>query len=326
MLKRLARLAKWVGLGLLLLLVVVVGGWVYWGYSPIPAEPELAAELQKRALIWGERERSYFEYIPPGLPDGAPLIVVLHGSVMNGGMMRIASGYRFDELADRKHFAVVYPSGYRGHWNDCRTKANFSAKREQVDDVGFLSALVDRMVEQHHIDPARVYLVGYSNGGHMAFRLGIEAQPKFAGMATAAASLPVQEDSSCNPDSPTPPLLQVNGTADMWNPYEGGEVGLPGVVRRGRVHGALASAQTFAVRNGAVPDCIAENLPELVPDDDTRVTRHNCLRDGKPYVVLYSIEGGGHVFPQPVYRFPRMYGRTSQEFNLPDAAVEFFGL
>lgn len=326
MLKQLARLAKMTGLGLVLLFVAAVFAWIYWGYSPIPPAPALDSVVQSETLEWAGIERNYLAYIPRDLPAGAPLVIVLHGAVMNGGAMRIASGYEFDRLADQKRFAVVYPSGYKGHWNDCRTKAFYSAKREQIDDVGFLLALITRMVERHAIDPDRVFLAGFSNGGHMAFRLGIEASHSVAGIAAAAANLAVAEDSFCSAEGATPKVMLVNGTKDGWNPYDGGEAGIPGLASRGNVLSALGTVQAFAARNGVRTDCTVQPLPDRFKRDGTWVTRHHCDRDGKPFVEFYSIEGGGHVFPQPVYRFPRMYGRTSREFNLPVAAVEFFGL
>jgi len=52
------------------------------------------------------------------------------------------------------------------------------------------------MVEQA-IDKKRVYVFGYSNGGHMAFRLAMEAPDEIAAVAAVAASLPTPDDSSC---------------------------------------------------------------------------------------------------------------------------------
>lgn len=167
--KCLARMAKIAGLGLLLIVLVLGAAWIYWGYSAVPDAPALSAKARTVTLLWNDREREYVEFIPANLPVKAPLIMVLHGSAMNGGMMRIASGYEFDRLADERGFAVVYPHGFMGHWNDCRNKAIFAAKRENVDDMGFLQALIDQMMQEHDIDPSRVFLVGYSNGGHMAF-------------------------------------------------------------------------------------------------------------------------------------------------------------
>lgn len=324
--KWLVRIVKILGLGLLLVVLLLGAAWFYWGYSAMPDEPALSAGLHSGSLLWQERERDYEEYVPASLPAGAPLLVVLHGSVMNGAMMRIMTGYEFDRLADEKGFAVVYPNGFMGHWNDCRNKARFAAKRENIDDVGFLQALIAQQAEAHGIDPARVFLVGYSNGGHMALRLAFEAPEAVAGVAVAAVNLSEAEDSDCHAEGATPPVMLANGTADKWNPYEGGDAGVKNVMRRGRVLSAVDSAAALARRNGITADALVEKLPDQYRRDGTELTRYSFAQDDRPYIVLYGIRNGGHVFPQPVYRFPRMYGVTSQELNMPLTALAFFGL
>ena len=74
----------------------------------------------------------------------------------SGAQARATYGYDFDLLADRQGFIVVYPQGYEGHWNDCKVRGPYGAKLENIDDVGFLHALVDRLVTDHNADPARV--------------------------------------------------------------------------------------------------------------------------------------------------------------------------
>lgn len=326
MLKSVWSVCKRILQTLLVVLLLLVAAWMYFGYSPIPQEPMLSAAPREAKLLVDGRERTYFEYIPAQLPTLAPLLVVLHGSVMNGAQMRITTGFEFDQMADSKGFVVFYPSGYRGHWNDCRKLPNFSAKREQIDDMGFIRALVRQAKEQYHIDPHRVYLVGYSNGGHMAFRVRAEAPQLVAGVAVAAASPTIAEDSVCNPRGEKSPVLMVNGTSDMLNAYDGGERLLWGIAPRGRVMSSVEAAAWFAERNGITATPVEESLPDLDEDDSTRVVRRSWSLDKYPPVVLYTVEGGGHVIPQSAYRFPRMYGRTTGDLDFPTTVVGFFGL
>ncbi|MGW3419846.1 PHB depolymerase family esterase [Streptomyces phaeochromogenes] len=58
-------------------------------------------------------EKSYRAFVPEGLPPGSPLLFVLHGSQQNGKVIRRATGYGFDRLAERRGFAVVYPDGHK---------------------------------------------------------------------------------------------------------------------------------------------------------------------------------------------------------------------
>jgi polyhydroxybutyrate depolymerase len=114
----------------------------------------------------GDRERSYLAYVPARLPSGAALVIVLHGSGMDGAKMRAWTGYEFDHMADQQGFVVLYPDGHKHNWNDCRKNATFPAKMQNIDDMGFIRALIDRVKAEHAINPKRVYAFGYSNGGH----------------------------------------------------------------------------------------------------------------------------------------------------------------
>jgi polyhydroxybutyrate depolymerase len=74
------------------------------------------------------------------------------------------------QWADRKGFVVVYPDGYKHNWNECHKDATFPAKLENIDDMGFIHALIARMAqEEHGIDIKHVFVLGYSNDGQMAF-------------------------------------------------------------------------------------------------------------------------------------------------------------
>lgn len=119
----------------------------------------------------GGRDRTYSVTVPTNLTPGAPLVVALHGSNQTGAKLADSSGHTFDRLAEREGLVVVYPNGVDEMWNDARVVAVSRAQREGVDDVAFVLALVDAMVQQYAVDPARVAVAGFSNGGQMANRL-----------------------------------------------------------------------------------------------------------------------------------------------------------
>lgn len=308
------------------LLLLGTAAYCYWLYAPLPAEPRLSATLQTGSLPVGSRLRTYRAYVPAGLPRHAPLLLVLHGSGQDGATIRRWTGYEFDALADRHGFAVLYPDGYKGNWNGCRRDAPFPAKTENIDDVGFLRALVARFQARQGIDPSRVFAFGYSNGGQMAFRLGIEELRLVAAIATAGANLPTLASCSCALDGPTARVLLVAGTQDPISPYAGGQVTLFGFGSRGMVRSALATAETFAQRNGLMDKPVAATLPHQRADDPTSVEQLVWRRDGQPAVALYTVRGGGHVVPQPTFRAPRLVGRTTGDLDAPARAIAFFGL
>jgi polyhydroxybutyrate depolymerase len=312
---------------ILVLSIVALSGavYAYYWYSPAPQVPHLSAAIQRSAIRVGDRERSYFAYVPANMPPGSALIIVLHGSGMNGKRMRECTGYEFDRLADQCGFAVLYPDGYRHNWNDCRKNATFPAKRENIDDISFIRALIGRFKAEQAIDDKRVYAFGYSNGGHMAFRLAMEAPEAIAAVTAVAASLPSPDASSCPQQGRTSRVMLVNGTVDPVSPYQGGVVRLFGLAsNRGTVLSAKASVRTLAERNGITAAPVAARLPKGRPDDPSSVETLIWSADGEPVCCLYTVHGGGHVIPQQGFRFPRLLGRTTSALNAPSAAVSFF--
>jgi polyhydroxybutyrate depolymerase len=269
-------------------------------------------------------ERTCLTYVPANLPPQAPLVIVLHGSLMDGAGMRVCTGYEFDRLADQCGFVVLYPDGYRRNWNDCRKRATFPAKREKIDDMAFMRALIMRAATEQAIDEKRVYVFGYSNGGHMAFRLAMEAPDEIAAVVAVAASLPSPDESSCPEHGRTSRVMLINGTADPINPYEGGAVTLFGFSNRGLVMSSVGSAQSFARRNGITTPPVAGELPKGSSEKIGSVETLTWRTNGKPVSCLYTVRGGGHVIPQQTYRFPRLLGKTTSVLNAPHEAIGFF--
>jgi polyhydroxybutyrate depolymerase len=288
--------------------------------------PHLSADAQRATLDVGDHIRTYLTYIPANLPKGAPLIIVLHGGFMNGAMMRKWTGYEFDQLADQHGFAVVYPDGYEQHWNDCRQDTTFPAKTESIDDMGFVAALIDHFKANYGIDPSKVFAFGYSNGGEMTFRLAIETPGEVTAVVAVEANLPTPDASSCARAGRTGRLMLVAGTDDPIMPYAGGKVTLFGFGSCGAVLSALASAEDFAKRNGVTAPPLVMRLPHNDANDPTWVESTSWVNGDTPVVELYTVHGGGHVIPQPAFRFPRLLGKITGDLDSPRTALLFFGI
>ena len=313
------RVFKWLliaiaGLAVLGLLLASLAYWWLLYVEEVP-EPGLAGVTVAGALMHQGRERTWHAYIPPGDTDGMPLLLVMHGSQGDGGQMIEATRYEFNRLAQADGFIPVYPDGFERHWNDCRAGANYSANTLDIDDVGFLGALVAHMVETHGVDRSRVYATGISNGGHMAYRLGLEAPELVAGIAAIVANMPVPGNLGCRAGDTGLPTLIINGTDDPVTPYDGGVIDLFGDTSRGRVLSSLDSALYWARLAGHEGDGVPRQWPDRAPDDGTRVESLSWSAPGKPSVMLVSVIGGGHTIPHPHYRMPRILGPTSHEFD-----------
>src|SRR5438105_11949936 len=184
--------------------VIALGGALgalfgYFVYSPAPEVPRLSGKLTEGTIEVGGLRRTYLTYLPRGLPKGAPLVVVMHGSGQNGAQTRIWTGYGFERLADERGFAVVYPDGYEGYWNACNIVGDYSANKLDIDDVAFLTRMIDKLTAETGVDPGRVFATGVSRGGHMAFRLALEAPSRFRAVAAVAANVPTPENFKCKP-------------------------------------------------------------------------------------------------------------------------------
>jgi polyhydroxybutyrate depolymerase len=171
-------------------------------------------------------ERSFLVYVPPGYKgkEKLPLVIALHGGGKGDGE-KAAKNYDFSALARRQRFITVYPNGIDAYWRDGRGYTHRGESGESVDDVAFISALIDHFVQNKGADPKRVYVTGISNGGMMTLRLGCEIAPKLAAIAPVIANTPKNIYGHCQPGASLPVLI-MNGTEDPLMPWDGGHVHL----------------------------------------------------------------------------------------------------
>jgi polyhydroxybutyrate depolymerase len=305
------------------LIVVLAALFAYFAYTPSSDIPRLSGILTKGTIAVDGLKRTYSTYVPRGLPKGAPLVVVMHGSGENGARIRVETGYGFDRLADKRGFAVVYPNAYEGYWDVCSTVGEISANGGNVDDVGFLGALADKLVTEIGVDPGRVFAAGSSRGGFMAFRLALEAPSRFRAVAAVSANVPSPENFKCKPAGQgTPSVMIMNGTDDPLVPFDGGSVSLFGLFYRlGKVRSSRESGQYFADLNHIAgrPETIETQTPGGVHVE--RVLWRNA---SSVEVELVAVHGAGHGMPQPYRQRPRLLGPSSKEPNGPEVIWAFF--
>jgi len=292
--------------------------------SPLPAEPRLSAPIRAATIRIGNLDRSYLFYVPTTLTAHPALLFALHGARMTGRRMRVLTAYEFDALADAHNFIVVYPDGFEKYWNDCRRHGAYAAKTHSVDDVAFIHALIDHFRVEFAIDATRVFVMGFSNGGQMAYRLALELPGEIAAVVAVAANLPISEDCECTPSQRSIAVMIVDGTADPINPYEGGKQGWFGLGNQSRLRSASETASYFSQRAGrhALPE--VERYPERDGDLRTWVERTKWAYPGEPEVDLYTVRGGGHTIPGSPYRLRRILGRTDADIDCMQESWAFF--
>lgn len=294
------------------------------------APPHLTSSVTGR-LKAGGLLRTYRLYVPKAFNKSkpVPLIIALHGGGGSGENMEAFTVGRFNELAEQEGFLVVYPDAvkYRlakRNWNDGRGILRYPAQRDNVDDVGFIRALIDKLIAEYNVDPHRVYATGPSNGGIMTLRLGCELSDKLAAIAPVIGSIAEPLAATCRPTHALP-MLMINGTDDPLISWEGGYVHFL-KQQLGKVVSVADTVNFWVKRDGCALPPEVSRLPDLDPDDGTRIRReiYPSCQEGLA-VILYAVEGGGHTWPGAYqYASPSLVGLTSQDINACDVIWGFF--
>lgn len=238
----------------------------------------------------GGSERSYQLYVPSSVDVApVPLVIALHGGLGWGEQFRINSG--FDRLAEANGFLIAYPDGTRivpGRpnrvWNGGACCGVASDDRRGVDDVGFISALIDEVSETYAVDSARIYATGHSNGAIMSYRLACELADRIVAVAFQSGSLEIDD---CEPAQPIS-VAGLHGLDDSNIPINGGAGDGPS----GHVFTSpTASIETFADLN----ECsLAAALFDPVNDDISGMRWSSC--DGDVSIEWIVARGANHAW------------------------------
>jgi polyhydroxybutyrate depolymerase len=276
---------------------------------PIEAVSFYAANRDNGSFVSSGEKREYLLYVPRSYDRSkpTPLVISMHGAGLWGASQRDIS--RWNDLADRKGFIVVYPSGVGG-------KGVRVWRAEPGDglmkDVRFISELIDTLKASYNIDSTRIYANGLSNGGGMSFVLSCKLSDRIAavGMVAAAQTLAW---TWCADHRPVP-MIAFHGTADPEIPYNGGSSWIsprpfPSTPRW---------AANWARRNR----CGTNPVESTVAADVTRRTYTSCADDAA--VVLYTVQGGGHTWPGGTPLPEWFVGRTTRSIDATSLMWAFF--
>jgi polyhydroxybutyrate depolymerase len=226
----------------------------------------------------GHRTRQY-EVIAPNatLASSAPIIVVLSGAAVTTSVEITRD--RMAPYADAGQAEIVYPVAVKESWN--AIGCCDGAARENVNDVGFIKALVPR------IDPGRkrpVYIVGYSVGGRLAYRLACTDPTLFDGLAAVKAD-PMP---GCVVTKPMN-VIVLSSLDDKYVPYQPGEKGKetpPATVQIARLHKDMGCGRT----------------PTVVRHGPVTYRRWSCADEKRLAWAVWPT--GGHNFPPPAAHSP----------------------
>lgn len=287
------------------------------------AAAQSGARSVTESIQVGSETRTYLLDLPPAGPGPAgprPTIIALHAAGQTSDGLKDYLGLAPAARSDG--YVTVYPQGIGRVWNDGRPAAmRLKAVLTPGDDVPFLVALAQKLVQQGIADPARLYLLGISNGGFMVERMACEFSDLFAAYAVAMATAPANYREECHPARPVP-IMFVHGTADgviawngFWTPL-----------------GATLSAPDTAELYARLDQCTSatdQDLPDTEPLDATTVSvRRYGDCNGGAEVALYRVERGGHQSPARTETKPGLatpfLGLRNRDIDMGEESIAFF--
>jgi polyhydroxybutyrate depolymerase len=270
------------------------------------------------------RERRCLLYRPPDDNGSAvrPLVLFFHGA--GGSAESAARLYGWEQKADREHFIVAFPEALPAQLN---RPASFSSNPRfwrdgrpdllnpnGINDVGFVSDLLDNLTARFFVDQHRIYAVGFSSGGDMTFTLGVALSGRLAAIAPVASHLFVPNPTLARPVS----LFYLIGNADPLNPLAGGDVRSPW---GGTKHEPPVAQSIETWRR--LLDCPAE--PTVVRDSGgVKELRYGPGKEDSE-VLFCTVENMGHSWPGAPEPLPSsLVGQPSNKINATDTIWKFF--
>ncbi len=276
------------------------------------------------SILFQGYNRVFITHLPPGYTglDSVPLVFVLHGG--GGTADGMINFTEFDLVSDTAEFIVVFPQGAIPAssggfiWADGRGTPADSAG---IDDVGFISNLINYFINNYAINELKIYATGMSNGGFMTQRLACELDNNFAAVASVGSTMDSSQVSVCNPNSSIPIML-INGVDDPFVPFNGGIV-------NGSQGYAISSDSLFKFwfqKNNCTGQIDSLQLPDIVSNESSTITtffNNNCNCNSK--VILYKVYGGGHTWPGvPDFWYELIAGQTNEDIHASVEIWNFF--
>lgn len=296
------------------------------------------------------RKRRYLVYAPANLPERpVPLVLCFPGYSMSA---EAAAFYntrtRFESLADRDGFIVVYGNGLPdrpaprenpvvpegGFLQGC-----FLQHAEEGIDVSYVRRIVADIDQEVPIDKKRIYATGLSAGGGMAFQLALEAPDLVAAIAPVAP-LPFQPSGiwlhDCHPRAGHE-RVSIAMLAATDDPFISFGPGSSREYPEARYPGMEATRDAWLGALGLEGPPAVDSVPDVIQGDsyepDTRRTTSTVERqrfgpgdDGRE-LWFYKAVGMGHTWPNPI-QIPQglwsRFGKTNQDLDFADEVWAFF--
>ena len=243
--------------------------------------------LNNISTTFDNLSRSYHIYVPASYSDTEPIPIVfnLHGGASTAiGYLNSIGNMR--PIADTANFIIIYPQATTdSSGNPTWHLGGENSKSTSVDDVGFVSHIIDEVSSIYSVDLERVYVTGFSNGGYLAYEIACLLSNKIAGIGSVAGHMFIDTYNYCDPSHPTP-LINIHGTEDFYD-------GIAGYYLDQNL-----SNRYWTEYNNTDPDPVITYIENTNTQDGSTVELHSWLNgDNGISVVHFKVMGGGHSYP-----------------------------
>jgi polyhydroxybutyrate depolymerase len=232
---------------------------------------------QAETLVLNGQTRSY--ELDQAAGESRGLIIALHGGGGSAKRFRRNSGIR--EAAESTGYSIAWPDSDGGNWNDGRRNSEGKIIND-IDDEGFLLALIDHLIAIGAAKREKVFITGHSNGGMMSFYMGCKYPRVFKGISPVSANVPRPMDCA---GQGAIAMLNIVGLRDRIVPFEGG--GIFGRTRRGELLSVPESFNALAKRNRCKGNSV-QNGNEVI-----RLVGRSC----QAATLQLRVKDQGHRFP-----------------------------
>lgn len=236
--------------------------------------------------------RQYILYVPANYDGSAPVPLLLnfHGYTSNATQQMFYGDFR--PISDTAGFIIAHPEGTVDLVGN--THFNVGWGSSSIDDVGFVSAMIDKISSDYTIDQTRVYSTGMSNGGFISYELACQLSDRIAAVASVTGSMSPFTYTNCDPQH-SMPVLEIHGTADGTVSYTGSTIGR-----------AIDDVMAYWVDyNQCETSPVSTDLPDIDTQDGSTVTRYVWDQGANGVSVeLLKIDNGGHRWPGAAFNLP----------------------
>ena len=267
--------------------IIIISSFIFISCSDDNEELSGATGLFYQSTFFDGLSRDYILFVPDSYDENenTPIVFNLHGGSSTAEeQLNYISDMR--SLSDNEKFILVYPQASSDAngipiWN----LGGVNSKATDVDDVGYISHLIDRISEFYSVDRDRIYVTGFSNGGYLSFELACKLSSKIAAFASVAGHMFIDTYNECSPTHPTP-FLSINGTEDN---YDGiGEYYLP-----------VENSNNYWIEyNNTDLNPNVVDLEDINTSDGSTV-KYYSWKNGSNGVEIdhYKVIGGEHTWP-----------------------------